>query len=394
MRKIFLRIFFSVLFEILFHFFRSSLVYRGSNYNILKNNCNTFSEDLCQFLCGSSIPKYILDLPQEFLTTPLGQTLGPLIGKFNGFWQIKNSNKPIFLVESLGARSEGSSNFSFEPHISVNARSPSPDLIEINTQIEQLRAQSNAIEESRKKSLDKIAKRENKKEKKKKKKNKEHKKENSSQDPQQTDSSEKVSSSETSDHDNTTKMSETNGDAAVIPSEMLPSEKALEDEAEERRAEEERKKNREPPVVFKEVDVSFKLLKMCDFFSNFSFHFQPKHELESLVKLVDGKLSEEEQIALEELHQYLLLGDGCWALSDAFLVFVGRVLRDSEISTEARVHLLRALAFAALKDDIILLLHQDRRDHVMMNYAFDIDRIPPEEQQALALFVSCFFSID
>lgn len=106
------------------------------------------------------------------------------------------------------------------------------------------------------------------------------------------------------------------------------------------------------------------------------------------MKLVDGNLSEEEQLALEELHQYLLLGDGCWALSDIFLVFVGRILNDPQVSTEARVHLLRALASAALKDDIILLLHQDRRDHVMMNYMLEIEKIKPEEQQALALFVS------
>lgn len=55
-------------------------LHRGSCYSLLKHNCNTFSEDLCQFLCGASIPKYILDLPQEFLSTPLGQSLGPLIG--------------------------------------------------------------------------------------------------------------------------------------------------------------------------------------------------------------------------------------------------------------------------------------------------------------------------
>lgn len=124
---------------------------------------------------------------------------------------------------------------------------------------------------------------------------------------------------------------------------------------------------------------------------NDALHFplnQPKYELEELVKLVDGSLSEDEQLALEELHQYLLLGDGCWALSDLFLVFVGRVLRDPQLSTEARVHLLRALAFAALKDDVILLLHQDRRDHVMMGYLLDIEKIKPEEQQAVALFVS------
>lgn len=106
------------------------------------------------------------------------------------------------------------------------------------------------------------------------------------------------------------------------------------------------------------------------------------------MKLVDGNLSEDEQLALEELHQYLLLGDGCWALSDLFLVFVGRILRDPQVSTEARVHLLRSLAYAALKDDIILLLHQDRRDHVMMTYLLDIEKIKPEEQQAVALFVS------
>lgn len=116
--------------------------------------------------------------------------------------------------------------------------------------------------------------------------------------------------------------------------------------------------------------------------------FQPKYELDELVKLVDGSLSEEEQLALEELHQYLLLGDGCWALSDVFLLFVGRILNDANVSTEARVHLLRSLAYAALKDDIILLLHQDRRDHVLMNYLFEIEKIKPEEQQAIALFVS------
>ena len=109
------------------------------------------------------------------------------------------------------------------------------------------------------------------------------------------------------------------------------------------------------------------------------------------MKLVDGSLTEEEQLALEELHQYLLLGDGCWALSDLFLVFVSRILRDPQVSTEARVHLLRSLAFAALKDDVILLLHQDRRDHVIMGYLLDVEKIKPEEQQAVALFVSNYY---
>ena len=73
------------------------------------------------------------------------------------------------------------------------------------------------------------------------------------------------------------------------------------------------------------------------------------------------------------------------------MVFVARILNDANVSTEARVHLLRSLAHAALKDDIILLLHQDRKDHVLMNYMFEIEKIKPEEQEAIALFVSFGF---
>lgn len=77
-------------------------------------------------------------------------------------------------------------------------------------------------------------------------------------------------------------------------------------EAEEQRElEESRKKQREPPVVFKDVlDV--------------------RVEFDALVGLIDGKLSPEEQQSLEELHQYMLEDEGSWALGDSFLLFVGK----------------------------------------------------------------------
>lgn len=318
--------------------------FRGSKYSLLKHNCNTFSEDLCQFLCGVGIPKYILDLPQEFLSTPLGQTLGPLI-------------------ESLGAPGgDPTGNFQYESDFLGGGGGPravSPGFEQLNSQIEAARQQSQELNERRSKIKDKIDKKSRKKEKK-------AKKERGS--PGDSDQ-------------NSTGMSEgepesmngVNGNGA-IPPEMLPSEKVLKEEEAERLAEEERKKNREQPIIFKEVD--------------------PKLELECLVNLVDGKLSEEEQVAVDELHQYLLLGEGAWALGDGFLVFVGRMFRDQSLSTEVRVHLLRALANAALKDDIILLLHQDRREHVLMNFAQDIDKHPPEEQQAMALFMCNLFEND
>jgi len=151
-------------------------------------------------------------------------------------------------AESLGERTEGNTNFSFEPHIPIAAREPSPEFIEINTQINQLRQESSALEERRQQSLDKIAKKERKKDKKRKKERK----------------TSKVTFSDTSSEYNSTGMSEieetTNGtgenEAPIINSEMLPSEKVLEEEEEERKAEEERKKNREPPIVFKDLDVS------------------------------------------------------------------------------------------------------------------------------------------
>lgn len=111
--------------------------------------------------------------------------------------------------------------------------------------------------------------------------------------------------------------------------------------------------------------------------------------MENLVRLVDGKLSKDDETAVEELHQYLIQGEGSWALGEGFLLFVGRILEDKNLQVEARVHLLRTLAAAALNDDIILLLHQDRREHILMNYAQDIDRKSPEEQEGIALFVSC-----
>ncbi|GAB0093109.1 uncharacterized protein DMENIID0001_081720 [Sergentomyia squamirostris] len=317
--------------------------FRGSCYSLLKHNCNTFSNDLCQFLCGISIPKNILDLPQEFLGTPLGQTLGPLI-------------------DSIGA-SANNQNFSFEPQIT--ARESSPGFDELNSEIEQARLQSLALNERRNTIKEKIAKKERKKDKKKRK-----SQQGNGQVNEESDYSSNTGMSEVEANGTDVNGTATNGDGA-IPSEMLPSEKVLEDEAREKREEEERKRQRDPPVVFNIID--------------------PKVELETLVKLLDGKLSKEDETSIEELHQYLLEGEGSWALSDGFLVFAERVFRDPGISTETRVHLLRALGNAALKDDVILLLHQDRRDHVLMNYAQDIDRLSPEEQQAVALFMCNLF---
>jgi hypothetical protein len=117
-----------------------------------------------------------------------------------------------------------------------------------------------------------------------------------------------------------------------------------------------------------------------------------KKEYESLAECLVKEGQEDDQQSMTELKQYVIDDEGSWALGDNFLNFIAKWLNDDKPSNDRlRVSLLNVLAAAALKDDVILILHQDRRDHVLMNYAHNIDRLPQSEQDALALFV--IFSI-
>ncbi|KAM9327031.1 desumoylating isopeptidase 1 [Gastrophryne carolinensis] len=51
----------------------------GESYNLFDHNCNTFSNEVAQFLTGRKIPSYITELPSEVLSTPFGQAIRPLL---------------------------------------------------------------------------------------------------------------------------------------------------------------------------------------------------------------------------------------------------------------------------------------------------------------------------
>lgn len=94
------------------------LICSPTTYNLLSHNCNNFSDELAQFLCGKGIPKYILELPNEVLQTSLGNSLLlPLVQ------QLEQSARPI--ASEQGART----------------RAESPDLEALNTQIEEARSE-------------------------------------------------------------------------------------------------------------------------------------------------------------------------------------------------------------------------------------------------------------
>ncbi|RHZ83274.1 hypothetical protein Glove_99g295 [Diversispora epigaea] len=58
--------------------------YVGEKYHLIDRNCNTFTNEVCEFLVGKSIPSYINDLPAEFFRTPFGQQLLPIIESMFG----------------------------------------------------------------------------------------------------------------------------------------------------------------------------------------------------------------------------------------------------------------------------------------------------------------------
>ncbi|KPJ03668.1 hypothetical protein RR46_04280 [Papilio xuthus] len=135
---------------------------------------------------------------------------------------------------------------------------------------------------------------------------------------------------------------------------------------------------RDPPILYRDIDAAA--------------------EFAGLTRALEAaglELSVEERQSLDELRQYLVLGEGSWVLGDDFLAFIGRVLSEGgegaaggKAGGAARRAVVRCLAAAALRDDVSLLLHQDRRHHALLAYAHRVDLLPPPEQHALALFVS------
>ncbi|GAQ82245.1 hypothetical protein KFL_001050090 [Klebsormidium nitens] len=53
--------------------------YSVYTYNLMRHNCNHFSNELSTFLTGTGIPSDILELPQRVLSSPFGAMLAPLI---------------------------------------------------------------------------------------------------------------------------------------------------------------------------------------------------------------------------------------------------------------------------------------------------------------------------
>lgn len=151
--------------------------------------------------------------------------------------------------------------------------------------------------------------------------------------------------------------------AAAVPQE-LP-------EGEEIEKPKKSQKPKEPPVTFRE--------------------FEHTKDFEDLVRTVVTMLNPEEQDRLREMEDWIIKGEGTWVLAEGFNAFLGRILHDKALPSEARVAMLRLFAYGCEQDDIVLILHMDRKDHLVMNYAQEFDRMPIKEQEAVALFFANLF---
>eukprot|EP00250_Pteridium_aquilinum_P013551 c21413_g1_i1 orf=381-1244(-) len=56
--------------------------YTAQTYSLLQHNCNNFSDEVSQFLCGVGIPDFILKLPEEVMNSPMGALIMPMIQQF------------------------------------------------------------------------------------------------------------------------------------------------------------------------------------------------------------------------------------------------------------------------------------------------------------------------
>lgn len=72
------------------------------NYHVLENNCNNFSDVCCRFLLGDAIgiPKYIIDLPNEAMDSPLGPMLRPILDNMQTVIREQSQGHEIELSEN------------------------------------------------------------------------------------------------------------------------------------------------------------------------------------------------------------------------------------------------------------------------------------------------------
>ena len=74
--------------------------YTAETYRLLTHNCNNFSHEVAQFLVGTGagVPDYILNLPAEVMSSPMGPLIMPMIQNLESTLRSNNAPQATQLV--------------------------------------------------------------------------------------------------------------------------------------------------------------------------------------------------------------------------------------------------------------------------------------------------------
>lgn len=109
--------------------------YTAATYSLLTHNCNNFSNEVAQFLVGASIPDYILQLPNEVMSSPMGAMMMPMIQQLEATLRAGAvPQAPQFRPSSVGqAATSVTSNQSNSSNVASVASDSNNKKVEVNT---------------------------------------------------------------------------------------------------------------------------------------------------------------------------------------------------------------------------------------------------------------------
>ncbi|KAJ8423095.1 hypothetical protein Cgig2_010972 [Carnegiea gigantea] len=99
--------------------------YTAETYSLLTHNCNNFSNEVAQFLVGTSIPDCILNLPNEVMNSPMGALITPMIQQLEATLRAgADPHAPQFAPSSLGPAVGPATTNAANPNGSANRTEP------------------------------------------------------------------------------------------------------------------------------------------------------------------------------------------------------------------------------------------------------------------------------
>ncbi|XP_015793237.1 uncharacterized protein LOC107369774 isoform X2 [Tetranychus urticae] len=128
----------------------------------------------------------------------------------------------------------------------------------------------------------------------------------------------------------------------------------------------------DPPIVYADVDGVSAVKK--------------------ILELVGDALSEEERHLMDDWTDYLKTSGEAWKIDDDHLSLISRLLsgEDGKFPPNVPLLTLEILQSAALKDDFVLALHGDRKNHRLMSYIYKIESLTLAEQEEIAKLLCNF----